>query len=155
MHAFLTLLAQATPSTTAAKSSKSGGSSELPLLIIIGLFAVAYFLFIRPRQQRMRQQQTVGRQMSVGDGVVSAGGIYGTVVALDSDVVEVEVSPGVVLTFLRKAVSLRPGASSAPAEPDDDEWQVPPAISGGDPTDASGPEMPGRDAGGPDPDTRA
>jgi preprotein translocase subunit YajC len=154
MHAFLTLLAQSTTPTTAAKSTKSG-SSTLPLLIIIGVFAVAYVLFIRPRQQRMRQQQTVGRQMSVGDAVVSAGGIYGTVVALDSDVVEVEVSPGVVLTFLRKAVSQRPGAPSAPAEPDDDEWQVPPAISGGGPNDASGPDVPGRDAGGPDPDARA
>ena len=155
MHAFLTLLAQSTTPTTAAKSTKSS-SSTLPLLIIVGLFGVAYFMFIRPRQQRMRQQQTVGRQMSVGDAVMSAGGIYGTVVALDSDVVEVEVSPGVVLTFLRKAVSLRPGAtSSAPAEPDDDEWQVPPAISGGGPPDSSGPDVPGRDAGGSDPDTRS
>ena len=58
--------------------------------------------------------------MAVGDAVMSAGGIYGTVVALDADVVEVEVSPGVVLTFLRKAVSARPGrvvASAAPSGP--------------------------------------
>jgi preprotein translocase subunit YajC len=153
MHHLLSFLAQTTP-TTAGKSKKSSGSSLLPLLIIIVVFGGVYMLFIRPRQQRMRQQQTATRQIGIGDQVVSAGGIYGTVVAIDSDVVEVEVAPGVVMTFLRRAIQPRPGGSpSAPSQPIEDRWDVPsqpgddhPA-GGGDVSDT--PERRGDDGPGP------
>ena len=46
-------------------------------------------------------------RLSIGDEVVSAGGIYGRVVAIDNDVAEVEVAPGVVMTFL-PALDQRP-----------------------------------------------
>jgi preprotein translocase subunit YajC len=127
MHHLLTLLAQTTPTTKAGKS-KSSSSSYLPLLVIIIIFAAVWILFIRPRQQRARQQQSASRQISVGDRVMSAGGIYGTVVAIDSDVVEVEVSPGVVMTFVRRAISPRPGGPPPGQEsppPIDDKWDFP------------------------------
>lgn len=137
MHPSLIALAQAT-ATTAAKSSKSSSGSYLPLLIIIAIFVVGYILFIRPRQQRARQQQSASRQVAVGDEVMSAGGIYGRVVALDADSVEVEVSPGVVMTFTRRAISARqqaggPGGgaglrrtATTPASQADEEWPAPP-----------------------------
>lgn len=74
----------------------------------------------------MRQQQTQAKQLSVGDEVVSAGGIYGRVVAMDGDVAEVEVAPGVILTFLRRAVNARtdaPPVSTAETSMDDD-WPL-------------------------------
>jgi preprotein translocase subunit YajC len=130
MHHFLNLLAQTTPPTTTGKS-KSSSSSYLPLLIIIVVFAGIWMLFIRPRQQRLRQQQQATRQVGIGDQVMSAGGIYGTVVAIDSDVVEVEVSPGVVMTFTRRAISPRPGAApSASSPPIEDRWDVPSQSAG-------------------------
>lgn len=128
MHLHLILLAQSTTPTTVAKSTKSSGS-YVPLLVIIVIFALVYFLFLRPRQQRMRQQQASTRELSVGDEVMSAGGIYGRVVALDADAVEVEVAPGVVMTFIRRAISIRPGAaggSAGGAEPVDEPWPVDP-----------------------------
>ncbi len=81
------------------------------------VFGAVYFFFIRPRQQRMRQQQTQARQLSVGDEVVSAGGIHGRVVAIDNDVAEVEVAPGVVMTFLRRSISARPERPAAGPRP--------------------------------------
>jgi preprotein translocase subunit YajC len=128
MHLFLSLLAQASTPTTVAKSTKSSGS-YVPILILVVLFGAVYLLFLRPRQQRMRQQQQATRQLSVGDEVMSAGGIYGRIVALDADAVEVEVSPGVVMTFTRRAISARPqptGAAAPAAEPVDEPWQVEP-----------------------------
>lgn len=145
MHFHLILLAQSTPSTTVAKSTKSGGS-YVTLLVIVVLFALVYFLFLRPRQQRMRQQQTAGRQLSVGDEVMSAGGIYGRVIALDTDEVEVEVAPGVVMTFTRRAISARPqsaGGTAAASEPKDEPWQV-------DPDGPAGSAEPGSGAHGDD-----
>jgi preprotein translocase subunit YajC len=109
MHQALSILAAT--ATTVAGSKKSSGGSSYTLLFIIILFAAVYLLFIRPRQQRLRQQQTAARQLEVGDEVVSAGGIHGRIVGMHDDLVEVEVAPGVVLTFLKRAVSARPGAA--------------------------------------------
>jgi preprotein translocase subunit YajC len=156
MHLLLTLIAQSTPSTTAAKASKSSGS-YVPLLIIVALFGLVYVFFLRPRQQRLRQQQTCTRELSVGDEVMSAGGIFGRVVALDADEVEVEVAPGVVMSFVRRAISPRPAASSPGAggsrarpatkasEPVDDPWEPEP----GGPGDTAGfiGEAPGATSG--------
>jgi preprotein translocase subunit YajC len=111
MHPILHLLAA---TTTTTKSSKKSSSSEITLIFIVLIFGGAYFLLIRPRQQRMRQQQAQARELSIGDEVVSAGGIVGRVVAIDADVAEVEVSPGVVMTFLRRSISGRPGATANP-----------------------------------------
>jgi preprotein translocase subunit YajC len=121
MHALLHLIAVGTTTTT--KSSKKSSSSTYTLLFIVVIFGAVYFLFLRPRQQKMRQQQTSAKQLAIGDQVVSAGGIYGRVVAMDGDVAEVEVAPGVVLTFLRRAVNASPDTRPAAADPPiDDEW---------------------------------
>jgi preprotein translocase subunit YajC len=120
MHALLHLLAA---TTTTTKTSKKSSSSTYTLLFIVVIFGAVYFLFLRPRQQKMRQQQSAAKQLAVGDQVVSAGGIYGRVVAMDGDVAEVEVAPGVVLTFLRRAVNASPDARPAVAGPPiDDDW---------------------------------
>ena len=154
MHSHLILLAQSTSSTTVAKSTKSSGS-YVTLLVIVVIFALVYFLFLRPRQQRMRQQQTSAKQLSVGDEVMSAGGIYGRVVALDSDEVEVEVAPGVVMTFTRRAISARPqpaGGARSASEPVDEPWHVesdgPGGASPSGPNGPAGPSDPG--SGGED-----
>src|SRR5579875_1906084 len=108
MHLFISTLLAATSTTAKAKKSSSSSSYEIIFLLVI--VVAAYFLIIRPRQQRARQAQTTARQIAVGDEVVSAGGIYGRVVSLDTDSVEVEVAPGVVMRFLRRAISAAPGA---------------------------------------------
>ena len=148
MHTVLILLASTTSTTVAGKSKSS---STLPLLILVALFVLVYALFIRPRQQRMRQQQTTARQLGVGDEVVSAGGIQGKVVAIDSDVAEVEVAPGVVLTFLRRSISPRPGTTASANRPDpepvDDKWDLPASDEG---SKRSGDDQPGTGGAGPE-----
>ena len=133
LHLLLThLLSQTTPTSTKPGSSSGKNSGfNYSFLILIAVFALAYFLFIRPRSQRMRQQQASGRQIGVGDEVMSAGGIYGKVVAIDADAVEVEVAPGVVMTFTRRAINPRPasgpaGRGAAASEPVDEPWEKEP-----------------------------
>jgi preprotein translocase subunit YajC len=109
MYLLHTFLAASTSATTTG-GKKSSSSSELPLLILVVVFAGGYFFFIRPRQQRIKQQQQKTRQLTVGDPVITAGGIHGKVVGLDDNVAEVEVAPGVVLTVLARSVSLHPDA---------------------------------------------
>jgi preprotein translocase subunit YajC len=71
-------------------------------LIFIGLM---WLLLVRPQQQRVRQQRALVASLTVGDRIVTAGGIVGTVVGLTDEEARVEVAPGTVLTLLRYAIS--------------------------------------------------
>lgn len=77
------------------------------LLVLLILFGASWMLLIRPQQQRLRAQRALIDSLEVGDRVVSAGGIIGTVTKLTDRDAEVEVAPGVTLTFLRAAMSRR------------------------------------------------
>ena len=68
-----------------------------------------WVLLILPQQRRMRQHQAVIASLRAGDEVVTAGGVYGTIVSVDDDTLAVEVAPGIVLRVLRNAVSQRIG----------------------------------------------
>lgn len=84
----------------------------LPILLLVGLF---YLLLIRPQQQRVRAQRAVVSTLSVGDEIVTIGGLLGTIVELDDEEVVVETTPGVRLRFRRPAISGKVG----PEIPDD------------------------------------
>jgi preprotein translocase subunit YajC len=75
-------------------------------LIIFPLLMVGmYLLLIRPQQKRVRAQRALIASIAVGDEVVSAGGIIGTVRVLTEDRAFLEVAPGVELRILRGAIS--------------------------------------------------
>ncbi|HEX2850854.1 MAG TPA: preprotein translocase subunit YajC [Acidimicrobiales bacterium] len=78
----------------------------LPIILLIGLF---YLLLIRPQQQRVKAQRALVSSLSVGDEIVTIGGMFGTIVDLDDDAVVVEAGPGVRLRFRRVAISGKVG----------------------------------------------
>jgi preprotein translocase subunit YajC len=78
-----------------------------PLLALLLTFALMWVLLIRPQQRRLRQHQAIVGSLRPGDEIVTAGGIYGTVQAIDDETMTLEVAPGVVLRVLRAAVSQR------------------------------------------------
>jgi preprotein translocase subunit YajC len=77
------------------------------LLVFVLFFAGVYFLLLRPQQQRVRRQRQLITAISVGDQVVTAGGLIGRVVDETDDRLWVEISDGVVAEFLRMAISRR------------------------------------------------
>ena len=88
------------------------GEAEITVIWIVGLVAVSWFLFIRPRRRMVAKQRELLGALSSGDQVVTVGGIYGTIVGLDGDEVRVEIAPDVVIRVARRAVAAR--VSSAP-----------------------------------------
>jgi preprotein translocase subunit YajC len=74
-------------------------------LFILVLLAVVWFFLIRPRQRQMREQQRQVAALEVGDEIVTAGGLYGTVRELEADEVRLEVAPDVVVRVARRAVA--------------------------------------------------
>jgi preprotein translocase subunit YajC len=83
-----------------------------------------WLLLIRPQQQRVRRQQSLLQALEVGDEVVTAGGMIGRIRSLTSDRVEIELGPGVVVEFLRGAVSQRLTEPAGDAGDDDDDETI-------------------------------
>lgn len=88
--------------------AQSGGS--LSGLLVPGLLMVGmYFLLIRPQRNRQRAQQALLEQLSVGDRIMTAGGMFGAVKSMDDEQgrIVVEIAPGVAVEMLRAAVRER------------------------------------------------
>ncbi len=77
------------------------------LLLNLMLIGIGWFLLIRPQQQRVRQQRELVASVEVGDRVITAGGIHGTLLTVDEETVRLEVAPGTVLTLARAAMAHR------------------------------------------------
>ena len=90
-------------SPLAAKSN--GGSGSYGFLIVLVLFGAAiYLLVLRPQRSRVRRAEQQRRQVEVGQRVMTASGMYGTVAAVEDDAVLLEVAPGVTTRWARAAI---------------------------------------------------
>ena len=74
------------------------------LALLIGIF---YFMLIRPQKRRVEQHKQLVQSVSNGDEVVTIGGMYGTVVSIGDDEMELEVSPGTRVRFVKSAIARR------------------------------------------------
>ena len=78
---------------TGGGEGQSGGiGAFLPLIII---FAIFYFLLIRPQQRKAKQHKQVLASLKKGDRVVSSGGLHGVITGLTDDIVTLEIAPKV------------------------------------------------------------
>lgn len=75
------------------------------LLYIVVLFALLYFLMIRPQQQRQKKHQAMVNDLKVNDGIVTVGGIYGSIVKIKDDSLVVRVADNVRIEILKNAVA--------------------------------------------------
>lgn len=83
-----------------------GGFDLVGLLPLVLIFVVFYFLLIRPQQKKMKEHRAMVAAIKRGDRVVTAGGIIGEVVKVQSDTeVQVEIADGVRIRLQRSAIS--------------------------------------------------
>ncbi|HSL49125.1 MAG TPA: preprotein translocase subunit YajC [Candidatus Deferrimicrobiaceae bacterium] len=82
----------------------NGGGILSILPLMIGMFAIMYFLIIRPQQKQRRERENLLRAIKKGDRVVTSGGLYGTVVGLSEHTVTLKVADQVKLDFERGAI---------------------------------------------------
>lgn len=71
---------------------------------IVGLFALLYFLFIRPQQKRQKQHQQMVSDLAVNDEITTVGGMIGTIVKVKEDSIILRIADGVRVEFLKNAV---------------------------------------------------
>src|SRR5580692_1407140 len=86
----------------AAQSPGNGLIAFLPLAIIMVIF---YVLLILPAQRRQKKTQAMLNALKNGDKVVTSGGLYGTIVGLEPDAVQLRIAEQVKVKVARSAIA--------------------------------------------------
>lgn len=82
-----------------------GGALSQFFILFAPLFAIWYFLVIRPQQQQRRKIQDMLSNLKTGDRVVTSGGIYGLVVSFKDGVVQLQIASQVKVDVARSAIT--------------------------------------------------
>ena len=82
--------------------AQSPWTSLVPLVIMLGIF---YFLLIAPMRKRQKQQDEMIANLKNGDKVVTAGGIYGTIVGIKDDRMTLRIADQVKVEVTKSSVS--------------------------------------------------
>lgn len=119
MPAFFALLALAPAVAVAQDAADASMAPQSPLmsaLPLLFIFAVFYFLLIRPQQKRMKEHGVMLGALKKGDKIVTAGGIVGKIVEADKDgITTVEIAPGVSVKVTKQSISALADATPAAA----------------------------------------
>jgi preprotein translocase subunit YajC len=80
-------------------------------LFFLVMLVFLYLLLVRPQRQQAKRHQEMLKNLSIGDEVITAGGIYGEVTGIDEERVQLEIDADVRIAVARRAI-----ASMAPSE---------------------------------------
>jgi preprotein translocase subunit YajC len=96
---------------TTPTTSATGEAAEVSwfdqygmIIFLVVIFALFYFVMIRPQRKRQKQQQEMISSMQKGDKVVTAGGIFGVIDSVREDSVVIKVEGGTVLRVAKASV---------------------------------------------------
>ena len=84
------------------------------LILIVVLFFLMWLLLVRPQRKRSQQQVEMQDALRKGEEIITAGGLHGTVVSIEDEVLEIEIAKGTVVRLDRRAIAAR----VAPEEPE-------------------------------------
>ncbi len=114
-----------TPALAQTTTAPGGSNILLQLMPFILIFAIMYFLIIRPQQKRLKAHREMVSNVKRGDTVVTAGGLVGKVSrVVDDDEIQVDIADGVRVSVVRNTLSeVRPkgevrGAAKASKQPE-------------------------------------
>lgn len=82
-----------------------GGSGGMTNILFFGaLFAIMYFVLIRPQQKQQKEQQAMLTALKKGDDVITSGGMLGKIYSVDEKVVTLEIARDVKVRMLKSSV---------------------------------------------------
>jgi preprotein translocase subunit YajC len=74
------------------------------VIFLVAIFAIMYFLMIRPRQKQQKQHEEMTKELRVGDRVIIAGGIYGQIESLGEDTAILKIESGATMKVARNSI---------------------------------------------------
>lgn len=97
----------------APQGGDAGGGSMVSTLIMFGaIFAIFYFMIIRPQQKRAKEREKLLSQLKKGDKVITSGGLHGTIAGLDEKTLLVDLGGNVKVKVERSAIGNVGGVST-------------------------------------------
>lgn len=86
---------------------QGGGGNYSMIIMMVVLFAVMYFFMIRPQNKKQKEIQKFRDALTVGQDVVTIGGIHGTIKNINAEegTVTLEVATGVKIVFAKEAIN--------------------------------------------------
>jgi preprotein translocase subunit YajC len=82
----------------------AGGGGFESIFLIVAMFAVLYFLMIRPQMKRAKEHKTMVDALQKGDEIITAGGVLGKITRVGESYVSLEISNNVEIQVQRAAV---------------------------------------------------
>ncbi|RDH42958.1 preprotein translocase subunit YajC [Zooshikella ganghwensis] len=87
-----------------AAAGQPAGGSMWSLVMMVGFFAIFYFLLIRPQQKKAKEHKQMLSQLQKGDEVVTNGGIVGKITKVSDEFITLQVNDNTQLNFQKAAV---------------------------------------------------
>ncbi len=89
----------------AQKTAAGGGDGMMSIVMMLGIFAVFWFLILRPQQKRAKEHKDFLGTLKVGSKVVTNAGMFGKITSMKDNVVTIEIAPKVSVRMLRSQVA--------------------------------------------------
>lgn len=92
--------------TILLQAQGQGGGMGMIIMLVV-LFAIMYFFMIRPQNKKQKEIQKFRNELTIGQEVVTIGGVYGTIKSIDevANTVTLEVATGVKIIFAKEAIN--------------------------------------------------
>jgi len=89
-----------------AAGGAGGGMAAFQQIIpLVFMFAIFYFLLIRPQQKKAKEHKALLEAMKKGDNVITAGGVHGKVTAVENDLVTLEIANNVNIKITKSYIA--------------------------------------------------
>jgi preprotein translocase subunit YajC len=89
----------------APQGGEGGGGSLISTLIMFGaIFAIFYFMIIRPQQKRAKEREKLLSNVEKGDKIITSGGVHATIVGLEEKTALIEIAPNIKVKIERTAI---------------------------------------------------
>ena len=89
------------------EGADEGTSTIYMVGFLVLLFALMYFLMIRPQRKRQKEHQELIQELKKGDKVITSGGVYGVIENTSEDSIVIKVESGATMRVARNSVALK------------------------------------------------
>jgi preprotein translocase subunit YajC len=110
---FGAFLSQAQQPTPGAAAHPSMFMSLLPLIVIFGIF---YLILILPQRKKQKKHMEMVEKLKAGDRIITTAGIFGTVMGVQKDRIELKIAANTKIDIAKSAVGVILGATDAPPD---------------------------------------
>lgn len=102
----------------AGQGASSGFASFIPLIL---MFAIFYFLLIRPQQKKTKEHRQMIENLKVGDRIITSGGLHGRITGVSENALTVEIAEKVRVKVNRSSISALLQIGTPPVAPKKDK----------------------------------